>query len=57
MGVAFPIGLHVWTSGLAARGRAAARIGLFYSLNVMGAIVGSLVAGSCSCRGSAAGPR
>ncbi|MEO8260808.1 MAG: fused MFS/spermidine synthase [Acidobacteriota bacterium] len=45
MGVAFPIGLHVWTSGLAARGRAAARIGLFYSLNVIGAIVGSLAAG------------
>ena len=45
MGLAFPIGLHVWTSGVAARGRAAARIGLFYSLNVMGAIVGSLAAG------------
>ncbi len=46
MGVAFPIGLRLF----AARGRhdagmEAARVGLFYSVNVAGAIVGSLAAG------------
>lgn len=43
-GVAFPIGLHSWTSSVRAAG-AATRLGLFYSLNVAGAIAGSLVAG------------
>jgi spermidine synthase len=46
MGVAFPIGLHLWAGGTpAALHRAASRIGLFYSLNVCGAILGSLAAG------------
>jgi spermidine synthase len=45
-GAAFPIGLHAWVRP--APGRAsnvASRIGLFVSLNVAGAIVGSLGAG------------
>lgn len=42
MGIAFPIGLHLWAS----QGRQTAeRVGLFYSLNVAGAIVGSLAGG------------
>ena len=42
MGVAFPIGLRLWADG----GRhTAERVGLFYSLNVAGAIVGSLAGG------------
>jgi spermidine synthase len=57
MGLAFPIGLRVWagsgrrtagpanhTSGRSEE-RTARRIGTFYSLNVAGAIAGSLVAG------------
>lgn len=46
LGIAFPIGLHVWTgsrddtSGVAGR-----RLGLFYSLNLTGSIIGSLAAG------------
>jgi spermidine synthase len=46
MGIAFPIGLHVWTTG--GRGdatRIAERLSTFYSLNVTGGIVGSLAAG------------
>ena len=45
MGAAFPIGLRVWAG---AHGDAESRppaIGTFYSLNVAGAIAGSLVAG------------
>jgi spermidine synthase len=42
MGVAFPIGLQLWASRT---GRTAERVGLFYSLNVGGAIVGSLAGG------------
>jgi spermidine synthase len=42
MGLAFPIGLQLWASRT---GRTAERAGLFYSLNVGGAIVGSLAAG------------
>jgi spermidine synthase len=42
MGVAFPIGLRVWTRGRADTTR---RIGTFYSMNVAGAIAGSLLAG------------
>ena len=42
MGVAFPIGLQLWASRT---GRTAERAGLFYSLNVGGAIVGSLAGG------------
>jgi spermidine synthase len=47
LGIAFPIGLRVWTSGgrERARGIAARRIGVFYSMNVAGSILGSLLAG------------
>ena len=46
MGVAFPIGLRLWAdSGALDRGTLARRIGQFYSLNVAGAILGSLAAG------------
>jgi spermidine synthase len=45
-GVAFPIGLHVWgAAGSDRPERVATRIGVFYSLNVAGAIAGSLAAG------------
>ena len=55
LGIAFPIGLHVWTgtdapalsersesNGSAQAGR---RLGIFYSLNLAGSILGSLAAG------------
>ena len=42
MGIAFPVGLHLWAVG---GGRTAERVGLFYSLNTTGAIVGSLAGG------------
>jgi spermidine synthase len=45
MGFAFPIGLHAWASARRQDERTAGRVGLFYSLNVAGAIVGSIVAG------------
>ena len=46
MGVAFPIGLRLWTSGGPdGSRRLAERIGVFYSLNVTGSILGSLAAG------------
>jgi spermidine synthase len=57
MGLAFPIGLRVWARGSRETGtpanpasgrseeRTARRIGMFYSLNVAGAIAGSLAAG------------
>lgn len=46
MGVAFPIGLRLWTSGGGdGSRRLAERIGVFYSLNVTGSIVGSIAAG------------
>jgi spermidine synthase len=47
MGIAFPIGLHVWTAGVRARDahRVARRVGRFYALNVTGGIIGSLAAG------------
>ena len=46
MGMAFPVGLEIW-SGRAAAGdaRTASRVAIFYSLNVGGAILGSLLAG------------
>lgn len=44
MGVAFPIGLRLWTVG-GDSAKAATRVGVFYSLNVGGSIVGSLLAG------------
>jgi spermidine synthase len=42
MGMAFPIGLRLWASP---GSHTAKRVGLFYSLNVAGAIVGSLAGG------------
>ena len=45
-GAAFPIGLHAWARPSPGRSSdVASRVGLFYSLNVAGAIVGSLGAG------------
>lgn len=45
-GAAFPIGLHAWARPSPGRSSdVATRVGLFYSLNVAGAIVGSLGAG------------
>jgi len=46
MGVAFPIGLRVWAGrGADETGTIARRIGQFYTLNVSGAIAGSLAGG------------
>jgi len=46
MGMAFPIGLRLWAGGSHGNGTTLAeRVGIFYSLNLMGAIVGSLAAG------------
>jgi len=45
LGMAFPIGLRIWAGGDPSDHTVARRIGLFYSLNVCGAIVGSLAAG------------
>jgi spermidine synthase len=46
MGMAFPIGLYLWTgAGTRQTAQSAERLSLFYSLNVAGGIVGSLVAG------------
>lgn len=42
LGFAFPVGLSLWTG---AAGDAPRRIGTFYSLNVFGAIAGSILAG------------
>lgn len=44
LGIAFPIGLQLWASG-GDSAHTARRVGLFYSLNVAGAIVGSLLGG------------
>lgn len=43
-GIAFPIGLRLWT-GPAESAAVATRLGVFYSLNVAGAILGSLGVG------------
>lgn len=45
MGAAFPVGLHLWAAGDVGGRSIARRIGVFYSLNLVGAIAGSLVAG------------
>lgn len=45
MGIAFPIALRVWASGDGRPERVADRVGRFYSLNVAGAIAGSLLGG------------
>lgn len=59
MGLAFPIGLRTRIAGGDLVARTGARIGLFYALNVFGAIVGSTAAGfvplpSLGSRGSLA---
>lgn len=45
LGVAFPIGLQLWAAGGGDSGQTGQRIGQFYSLNVFGAILGSIAAG------------
>jgi spermidine synthase len=46
LGAAFPIGLRLWAGSDAEPSpRVASRTGVFYALNVVGAILGSLVAG------------
>ena len=46
LGIAFPIGLRVWTGARdESSARAGRRLGVFYSLNLAGSIVGSLAAG------------
>lgn len=46
MGIAFPIGLRLWTgSGAGVSTVVARRVGVFYSLNLTGSIAGSLAAG------------
>ncbi len=44
MGLAFPVGLRLWTAMTDER-HTAERIGVFYSVNVCGGIVGSILAG------------
>ena len=44
-GAAFPIGLHAWGSARSADRELATDVGVFYSMNVAGAIAGSLAAG------------
>ena len=46
LGMAFPIGLRLWAgAGSELLPRVASRTGVFYSLNVVGAILGSLITG------------
>ncbi|MCC6162266.1 MAG: fused MFS/spermidine synthase [Acidobacteria bacterium] len=45
LGMAFPVGLRVWAGTAADDGRAAKLAGIFYSVNVCGAIVGAAGAG------------
>lgn len=46
MGIAFPIGLFIWTgAGTNSSANSARRVSLFYSLNVGGGILGSLMGG------------
>lgn len=45
LGMAFPIGLRVWAGTASDDGRAAKLAGIFYSVNVCGAIVGAAGAG------------
>jgi spermidine synthase len=45
LGMAFPIGLRVWAGTAADDGRAAKLAGIFYSVNVCGAIAGAAGAG------------
>ena len=45
LGLAFPVGLRLWAGTEPTERHTAERIGVFYSLNVCGGIVGSIVAG------------
>jgi spermidine synthase len=45
MGLAFPVGLRLWTSIGGDPRHTAERIGIFYSVNVCGGILGSILAG------------
>ena len=45
LGVAFPIGLGLWTTGAADGTETSRRVGTFYAVNVAAGIAGSLVAG------------
>jgi spermidine synthase len=45
LGVAFPIGLALWTRGATNGAETARRVGTFYSINVAAGIAGSLAAG------------
>jgi spermidine synthase len=45
MGVAFPIGLRIWAADQHGGPGFASRVGTFYSLNVTGAILGSIAGG------------
>jgi spermidine synthase len=45
MGLAFPLGLHVWTNATTRAGRSGSRLGVFYALNVCAGVAGSLGAG------------
>lgn len=44
-GLAFPIGLRLWADAEGHEGDTGQRVGLFYSVNVAGGILGSLLAG------------
>lgn len=44
-GLAFPVGLRLWAGAEPSERHTAERIGVFYSLNVCGGILGSIVAG------------
>jgi spermidine synthase len=44
-GLAFPVGLRLWADRADDRRRTAERIGVFYSLNVFGGILGSIASG------------
>jgi spermidine synthase len=45
MGIAFPIGLQVWAGDDDGSDEAGGKVGIFYSVNVAGAILGSVIAG------------
>jgi spermidine synthase len=45
MGLAFPVGLRLWTAMSGDERHTAERIGVFYSVNVCGGIAGSILAG------------
>ena len=44
-GLAFPVGLRLWAGAEGTEGHTAERIGFFYSLNVCGGVLGSILAG------------